>query len=350
MLGLSFTINTIILTKYMATKSILITGGAGLIGSHLCDLLVNDYSITCVDNFITGNKKNIEHLIEHPNFTFIEADASMPPSSYLSTETRDLSPITPSPQPETRYSYIFHLASPASPVGYQQNPIETYKVNAFGTHHLLEFAKETGARFLYASTSEVYGDPEVHPQPETYWGNVNPNGPRSCYDESKRFGEMACMTFCRKFNLDVRVVRIFNTYGPRNDPNDGRVVPSFIMNALQNKPIEVYGDGNQTRSFCYVTDLVEGIGKTMFADNQAGLVVNLGNPHEFRILEFANLVKQMTKSNSEIEYKPLPQDDPKQRQPDISKAKSILNWEPKISIEEGLKPTIEYFKDKVLNG
>ncbi|MGI5828345.1 MAG: UDP-glucuronic acid decarboxylase family protein [Patescibacteria group bacterium] len=318
----------------MANKSILITGGAGLIGSHLTENLIDEYQVTCVDNFTTGSKDNIKHLLDHPNYKFIEADASQPPSSYLT--------------PNTQYNFIFHLASPASPVGYQQNPIETYKVNAFGTHYLLEYARKIGARFLFASTSEIYGDPEVHPQPETYWGNVNPNGIRSCYDESKRFGEMVCMTFSRKHNTDIRIVRIFNTYGPRNDPNDGRVVPSFIMQALQNKAITVYGDGSQTRSFCYVSDLVEGIKKAMFTEGQSGLVVNLGNPHEFKIVDFANLIRQITNSTSEIEFKPLPDDDPKQRQPDITKAKTTLGWEPKVSIEEGLKPTVEYFK-KVLS-
>jgi len=315
-------------------ENILITGGAGLIGSHLIeDLLNDDFDITCVDNFITGQKKNIEPFLSNSKFHFIQADASQNPLNFLSNESN--------------FQYIFHLASPASPVGYTQHPIETYQVNSFGTHHLLEYARKQNARILFSSTSEVYGDPQIHPQPETYWGNVNPNGPRSCYDESKRFGEMACMTFHRQFNLDTRIIRIFNTYGPRNDPNDGRVVPNFIMQALKNEPLTIYGDGSQTRSFCYVKDLVEGIKKMMFTQNLDGEVINLGNPGEFTMLELAKIVIELTGSSSQIIYKGLPPDDPKQRRPDINKAKEKLNWEPTTPLRDGLIPTIAYFKQLI---
>lgn len=312
-------------------ENVLVTGGAGLIGSHLIEsLLAKDFNITCIDNFISGQKKNIAAFLDNPHFNFIEADASLDPHTYLVENTN--------------FSYIFHLASPASPVGYGQHPIETYRVNAFGTHYLLELARKQNARILFSSTSEVYGDPLIHPQTETYWGNVNPNGIRSCYDESKRFGEMACMTFHREFNLDTRIIRIFNTYGPRNDPNDGRVVPNFIMQALKNEPLTIYGDGSQTRSFCYVKDLVTGIEQMMFASNLSGEVINLGNPGEFTVLQLAQLVIELTHSSSAIIYKNLPPDDPKQRKPDISKAKNLLQWEPTTSLKEGLIPTIEYFR------
>jgi len=312
-------------------ENVLITGGAGLIGSHLIEsLLAKEFNITCIDNFISGQKKNIAAFLSNPHFNFIEADASLDPQTYLVENTY--------------FNYIFHLASPASPVGYGQHPIETYRVNAFGTHYLLELAHKQNARILFSSTSEVYGDPLIHPQAETYWGNVNPNGIRSCYDESKRFGEMACMTFHREFNLDTRIIRIFNTYGPRNDPNDGRVVPNFIMQALQNKPLTIYGDGSQTRSFCYVKDLVAGIEQMMFTPSLSGEVINLGNPGEFTVLQLAQLVIELTHSSSAIIYKNLPPDDPKQRKPDISKAKNLLQWEPTTSLKEGLMPTIEYFR------
>jgi len=319
------------MTLLNQASNIIITGGAGLIGSHLCESLLNQgHIITCIDNFITGRKQNIAHLFSNSNFTFIEADVSQPPTSYQ--------------LPAINYQLIFHLASPASPLGYSQNPIATYQVNAWGTHYMCELARQHNARILYSSTSEVYGDPLQHPQTEIYWGNVNPNGPRSCYDESKRFGEMVCMTFFRKFKLDTRIVRIFNTYGPRNDPQDGRVVPNFIMQALKNEPLTIYGDGKQTRSFCYVSDLVMGIEKMMFTENLTGEVINLGNPNEFTVLELAQMVIKLIGSKSEISYQDLPPDDPRQRKPDISKAKQLLNWEPTIALEEGLKPTIEYFK------
>ncbi|OGD63325.1 NAD-dependent dehydratase [Candidatus Beckwithbacteria bacterium RBG_13_42_9] len=311
--------------------NVLVTGGAGLIGSHLIDrLLEKGHQVTCVDNFITGRRENIAHLATSKNFSLIVADASLPLAKYQI--------------PNTKYDYIFHLASPASPKGYMDNPIATYKVNSFGTHYLLELAQKQSARFLYASTSEVYGDPKVHPQPESYWGNVNPNGPRSCYDESKRFGEMACKTFKRLYNLDVRIVRIFNTYGPRNDPQDGRVIPNFIIQALQNKPITVYGKGEQTRSFCYVSDLVDGLMKMMFSPNSKGELINLGNPEEYTVLELAKKIKELTHSSSEVIFGKQPEDDPNRRKPEISKAQKLLNWQPKISLEEGLRPTIAYFQ------
>ena len=320
----------------MKASNILITGGAGLVGSHLCDALIKEgYSITCIDNFITGRRENIVHLINNPKFNFLKADASQPPETYLANS--NLQAII--------YNYIFHLASPASPKGYMDHPITTYKVNSFGTHHLLKFARKHKARFLFASTSEVYGDPEIHPQPETYWGNVNPNGVRACYDESKRFGEMACKTFARKFKLDVRIVRIFNTYGPRNDPFDGRVIPNFINQALKKEPITVYGDGRQTRSFCYVSDLVKGIMIFMFKNDLKGEVINLGSPEEFKVLTLAQKVKKLTKSSSKITFTQKPEDDPSRRKPDISKAKKLLNWEPETNLDKGLLPTIAYFKE-----
>lgn len=317
------------------SQNILVTGGAGLIGSHLCEkLLKENYKVYCVDNFITGQRKNLDELYLNPNFIFIEADVIGRPEGYLLDNFK--------------FDYIFHLASPASPVGYQKNPIATYLVNSLGTHNLLELAKNMNSRFLFTSTSEVYGDPLVHPQVESYWGNVNPNGPRSCYDESKRFGEMVCKTFEREFSLDVRIVRIFNTYGPKNDPHDGRVVPNLITQALKNEAMTVYGDGSQTRSFCYVTDLVEGIYSMMFSDSGKNEVINLGNPDEYKIIDMANIIKELTQSSSEIIFKDLPTDDPKHRCPDITKAKKILNWEPKFNFREGLIPTIEYFRQNLI--
>ena len=317
-------------------KSILVTGGAGLIGSHLIDrLLEKGYYVTCVDNFITGRRENLAHLASHENFNLINADISLPSTDYR--------------LPIIDYQYIFHLASPASPQNYLKNPIATYKGNSFGTHYLLEFAKQQKARFLYASTSEIYGDPKIHPQPETYWGNVNPNGTRACYDESKRFGEMACKVFERKHGLDVRIARIFNTYGPRNDPADGRVIPNFITQALGHQPITIYGDGQQTRSFCYVDDLVEGLLKFMFKSKLKGKVINLGNPEEFKVLELAEKIKKMTQSKSKIIFTTKPEDDPNRRKPDITKAKKLLDWQPKISFEQGLPPTIDYFKKVLKN-
>ena len=306
-------------------KTVLITGGAGFIGSHLCDFLLNkNFKIICVDNLITGNKKNIEHLSNNQNFKFINQDIS---KHIAINENLD---------------YILHLASPASPVDYQKIPIQTLKVGSLGTHNTLGLALAKKAKYLLASTSEVYGDPLVNPQPETYWGNVNPIGVRGCYDEAKRFAEALTMAYHRIHNVDIRIARIFNTYGPRMRRDDGRVVPNFITQALSNKPLTIYGTGKQTRSFCYISDLIEGIYKLMMSNFNEP--VNLGNPEEHTILEFAEKIKKITQNKSEIVFKDLPIDDPKVRCPDISRAKKILNWEPKFTLDEGLKETIEFFK------
>lgn len=313
-------------------QTALVAGGAGFIGSHLCESLLKDnFKVICVDNLITSDEKNIEHLLSNPNFQFLENDVTKPLEI------------------DGEINYIFHLASPASPNkksprSYINFPIETLLANSQGTYELLLLAKKKGSRFLFTSTSEVYGNPEVSPQPETYFGNVNPNGIRSVYDESKRFGEAATMAFVRKFDLDARIIRIFNTYGPNMQSDDGRVISNFIMQAIHNEPITVYGDGKQTRSFCYVDDMVLGIKAAMFKDNTKGQVFNLGNPDERTILEMANLVKDMTGSNLEITFEEYPEDDPKRRKPDISRAKNVLGWEPKVPIEEGIKKTVEYFK------
>ncbi len=305
-------------------KSI-VTGGAGFLGSHLCDyLLEKGHEVICVDNLITGTTKNIEH-INSDRFTYIRHDVTKP--IYFGD----------------KIDYIFHLASPASPIDYLELPIQTLKVGALGTYNLLGLAKEQGARFLLASTSEVYGDPLVNPQPETYWGNVNPIGPRGVYDEAKRYGEAITMAYHRYHGIDTRIVRIFNTYGPRMRVNDGRVVPNFIMQALSGEDITVYGDGSQTRSFCYVSDLIEGIYRLMMSDFTDP--VNIGNPAEMSVLEFAKVIIEITGSKSKIVYENLPVDDPKVRRPDISKAKELLGWEPKVELREGLSKTIEYFND-----
>ncbi len=306
-------------------KKILVTGGAGFIGSHLIDRLIErgDHVI-CVDNFFTGQKKNIEHLMDNPNFELIEHDIVKPLENIKVDE-------------------IYNLACPASPIHYQENPIKTVKTSTIGVINMLGLAKHTGARFLQASTSEVYGDPEVHPQPETYQGNVNPLGPRACYDEGKRVAETLCMEYHREHNLDIRIVRIFNTYGPRMHPNDGRVVSNFIVQALRGNPITIYGTGEQTRSFCYVDDLVDGLIKMMDQEQEIG-PINLGNPNEMTMKQLAEAVLKTTSSESEIIQKELPADDPQRRQPDISLAKKILHWEPKVSLEEGLEKTTEYFQ------
>lgn len=311
----------------------IVTGGAGFIGSHLCERLLEEgHEVICIDNLITGKLKNIKHLTKKSKFSFIRHDAS----KYFETNE----PI----------DCIFHLASPASPDKYQENPIDTISANAFGTHNFLVLAKRCGAKFLLASTSEIYGDPQVHPQPETYYGHVNPIGIRSCYDESKRVAEALVMAFIRAHNIDARIVRIFNTYGPKMSSSDGRVIPNFIMQALTGQQMTVYGDGKQTRSFCYISDLIEGICKAIFLEKTKGEVINLGNPCEFTILELANIIKQITNSNSEIVFsKPLPQDDPIKRKPDITKAKSLLDWEPKINLHEGLQGTINFFKQGLNN-
>jgi len=305
-------------------KSI-VTGGAGFLGSHLCDyLLEKGHEVICVDNLITGTTKNIEHL-NSDRFTYIRHDVTKP--IYFGD----------------KIDYIFHLASPASPIDYLELPIQTLKVGALGTYNLLGLAKEQGARFLIASTSEVYGDPLVNPQHETYWGNVNPIGPRGVYDEAKRYAEAITMAYHRYHGIDTRIVRIFNTYGPRMRVNDGRVVPNFIMQALSGEDITVYGDGSQTRSFCYVSDLIEGIYRLMMSDFTDP--VNIGNPAEMSVLEFAKVIIEITGSKSKIVYENLPVDDPKVRRPDISKAKELLGWEPKVELREGLSKTIEYFND-----
>lgn len=315
-------------------RRILVTGGAGFIGSHLCERLVEDGNqVVAVDNFLTGSKRNVQHLIDKKNFSLVEADVSQPINKYL--------------EKKLRFDEIFHLASPASPRGYQDNPIPTYMVNAFGTHFLAEYASQVGAKFMFASTSEVYGDPLEHPQKEEYWGNVHIRGLRSCYDVSKRFGEMVQTVWEREKGLDIRTIRIFNTYGPRMDPKDGRVFPNFITQALKNKPITVYGNGSQTRSFCYVTDLVRGLMMLMQNDKARGKAFNIGNPLEHSILEMAEMIKKLTDSDSEIVFEDLPQDDPSRRKPDISRAKDVLGWEPEVGLEEGLKKTIEYFRGVV---
>jgi len=306
-------------------KTILVTGGAGFLGSHLCDRLIErGDNVICVDNFFTGQRKNIEHLLNHPRFELMRHDITQP----LTVEV----------------DQIYNLACPASPIHYQFNPIKTIKTSTVGMVNMLGLAKRVNARILQASTSEVYGDPEVHPQPESYWGNVNPIGERSCYDEGKRVAETLCMDYHRQNKVDVRIVRIFNTYGPRMHPKDGRVVSNFIVQALKDEPISLYGDGSQTRSFCYVDDLLEALMRMMDQDDNIG-PVNIGNPNEFTIKELAEKVVELTKSKSKVEYKELPADDPKQRQPDISLAKKLLKWQPKTELAEGLEKTIAYFRE-----
>lgn len=302
---------------------ILVTGGAGFIGSHLCEhLLEQGNEVICVDNFFTGSKRNVAHLMDNFRFELVRHDIVQP---YFA-----------------EVDQVYNLACPASPVHYQYNPIKTIKCSTNGVINLLGLAKRCHARFLQASTSEIYGDPEVHPQKEEYWGNVNPIGIRSCYDEGKRVAETLCMDYHRENRLDVRIVRIFNTYGPRMQPDDGRVVSNFILQALKNEPLTVYGEGNQTRSFQYVDDLVDGVVRLMNHDSFTG-PVNIGNPGEFTILELAEKVIDLTGSQSKILHKPLPQDDPKRRRPDISLAKEKLDWEPHVQLEEGLRATIQYF-------
>jgi len=307
-------------------RRILVTGGAGFLGSHLCDRLTREgHDVLCLDNFFTGTKKNIRHLIGLPNFEFIRHDLVHP--IFLEVDE------------------IYNLACPASPIHYQYNPVKTVKTSVMGAIHMLGLAKRVHARILQASTSEVYGNPTIHPQPETYWGNVNTIGPRSCYDEGKRCAETLFFDYHRQNRVNIRVVRIFNTYGPRMDPNDGRVVSNFIVQALTGEDITVYGDGSQTRSFCYVDDLIEGLIRMMNAPDDFVGPVNLGNPSEFSMLELAEEIIQLTGSRSQIVFKPLPQDDPLQRRPDISLAKKRLEWEPRIKLEEGLEKTIAYFKN-----
>ncbi len=305
-----------------------VTGAAGFLGSHLTDLLLSrGHKVIGLDNFVTGSADNIAHLGGHKNFKFIQQDV---------TEFIFL---------EGAVDYVWHIASPASPIDYLQIPIQTMKVGSLGTHKALGLAKNKGARFLVASTSEIYGDPHVHPQTEEYWGNVSTIGPRGCYDEAKRFAEALTMAYHREHKVETRIVRIFNTYGPRMRINDGRVVPAFVSQALTNKPITIFGKGTQTRSFCYYADLIEGIYRLMMSDYD--LPVNIGNPVEMTMLEFAEQIIKATKSKSKIVFKPLPQDDPKQRKPDITKAKKLLKWEPQVKLADGLKDTIKYFRTKV---
>jgi len=323
-------------------KSILITGGAGFIGSHLCDKFINlKYKVICIDNLLTGKKENIQHLLTNPNFIFIQADVSNPSIVKKVVNIIKLKSLN--------ISHLLHFASPAgpnpnSPKSYLKYPIKTYLVNSIGTHYLLELIKKIKAEFLFASTSEIYGNPLQHPQKETYFGNVNTIGPRSCYDESKRFGEMATITFGKKFKLKTKIVRIFNTYGPRMNPDDGRVIPQFILQAIKNQSITIYGNGQQTRSFCYIDDLIESI--VLIANKaQTYQVFNIGNNQEIKIIDLAKKIKNLTNSKSKFIYNSLPIDDPEKRQPDLSKIQTKFGWKPKISLDQGLIPTISYFKE-----
>lgn len=306
-------------------RRILVTGGAGFLGSHLCDRLISaGHEVMCLDNFYTGSKRNVAHLLSIPQFELIRHDVTFP--LYIEVDE------------------IYNLACPASPVHYQHNPTQTIKTSVYGAINMLGLAKRTGAKILQASTSEVYGDPHVHPQPESYWGNVNPIGPRSCYDEGKRCAETLFSDYHQQYGLEIKIARIFNTYGPRMHPNDGRVVSNFVVQALNDDPITIYGDGNQTRSFCYVDDLITGLIRLMESDGDTTGPINLGNPAEFSMQELANLVINLTKSKSDITNNPLPIDDPKQRQPDISLAIKKLKWQPQIELIEGLSKTVEYFQ------
>ncbi|MFP4058945.1 MAG: UDP-glucuronic acid decarboxylase family protein [Bacteroidota bacterium] len=311
-------------------KRILITGGAGFIGSHLCEKLLNqDNEVLCLDNYFTGAKQNIVHLLKHPYFELVRHDVTTP--YYAEVDE------------------IYNLACPASPIHYQYNPIKTIKTSVMGAINMLGLAKRVKAKILQASTSEVYGDPRVHPQPESYWGNVNPIGKRSCYDEGKRCAETLFMDYYNQNKVRIKIARIFNTYGPRMDPNDGRVVSNFIVQALNGENITIYGDGSQTRSFQYIDDLVEGLIKLMETGDEVTGPINIGNPGEFTILELAKQIIALTATTSKIVHEPLPDDDPTQRKPDISLAKEILNWEPDIQLEKGLTETINYFKNKLNN-
>jgi UDP-glucuronate decarboxylase len=313
------------LERSYAGKRILVTGGAGFIGSHLCErLLADGAEVICVDNYFTGSRRNIAHLLSNPLFEAMRHDVTFP--LYVEVDA------------------IFNLACPASPVHYQRDPVQTTKTSVHGAINMLGLAKRLGIRILQASTSEIYGDPLVHPQPEDYWGNVNPIGIRSCYDEGKRCAETLFFDYWRQHRLPIKVARIFNTYGPRMQPHDGRVVSSFIVQALRGDPITVFGDGGQSRSFCYVDDLVEAISRLMLTDDVCTGPINLGNNSEFTILELAERVISYTNSRSKLVFKPLPLDDPRQRKPDLSKAKTLLDWEPKIALADGLKETVAYFK------
>lgn len=324
---------------WLSGKSILITGVAGFIGSHLADLLLaHQANVIGIDNFVTGQRDNLSHSLAYSNFTFIEEDCIKEPSAYVPTDIH--------------LDAVLHFASPASPPRYQAHPIETYQVNAFATHLLLSYLERhnPSARFLFASTSEVYGNPSVHPQPESYWGNVNPNGIRSCYDESKRMGETICGVFHRDKNIDTRIVRIFNTYGPRMDAIDGRIIPNFVNQALDKKNLSIYGNGMQTRSFCHVSDLIEGIVSFLVHPDLRGETINLGNDEEHTAIDIATLIWQKVHPDESptFSYHPLPEDDPIRRKPDLSKAKSLLDWRPRIMFNEGIVSVIEYFSEKKL--
>jgi nucleoside-diphosphate-sugar epimerase len=319
---------------------ILITGAAGFIGSHLVDKFLNEgYEVVGVDNYLTGNPQNLSHLETNHSFNFIEADVSL---------KKEIEKIELFAQEQNiKFDAVLHFACPASPVDYLKFPLETMKVDSYGTFNTLEMAHKMNAIYVMASTSEVYGDPEIHPQVESYWGNVNPNGPRSVYDEAKRFSEAAVMAYNRKFGLDSRILRIFNTYGPRMKINDGRVVPNFIYQVIKGEDITVYGDGSQSRSFCYVDDLVEGIFRFSTFPGLSGEIMNLGNPEEYKIIDFAQIILEKMNGNSKISFKPLPADDPRQRRPDVSKAYKLINWEAKTSLDSGLERTIKFFKNVV---
>ncbi|TMB65633.1 MAG: SDR family oxidoreductase [Chloroflexi bacterium] len=308
----------------------LVAGGAGFIGSHLCQRLIDEgRTVICVDNFLTGRRANVKHLLSSPRFELLDMDLI-------------------EGVPDIDVERIYHLASPASPPGYARLPIDTMRVNSEGTRHLLELAVKTGSRFLYASTSEVYGDPLEHPQRESYRGNVSSTGPRSMYDEAKRFGEAMTIVYCHSHSVDVRIARIFNTYGPQSDPNDGRLVPNFVVQALTGRPITVYGDGKQTRSLCFVSDLVDGLVRLMQSEAAAGEVVNLGNPAERTVLEYAEIIRWSAGSNSEIVFGAYAVgDDPQRRCPDVTKARDLLGWEPVVSLQHGLLQTIEYFRSEI---
>jgi dTDP-glucose 4,6-dehydratase len=312
----------------MNTPTSVVTGGAGFLGSHLCERLLNEgHNVICIDNLLTGNIDNMSHLMNNPKFCFIKGDVT----NYIYVSL----PV----------DYVFHFASPASPIDYLKFPIQTLKVGSLGTHKALGFAKAKGARFLLASTSEVYGDPEIHPQPEEYWGNVNPVGPRGVYDEAKRFAEAMTLAYNRYHGVETRIVRIFNTYGERMRIEDGRAIPAFVSQALRGEDLTVFGDGSQTRSVCYVTDLIDGIYKLMMSDYS--MPVNIGNPDEITMLDLAKEILAITGSSSKISFQPLPQDDPKVRQPNISKAQSILGWQPTIDRKTGLEKTIRYFQREI---
>jgi UDP-glucuronate decarboxylase len=313
-------------------RQTLVTGGAGFLGSHLCErLLAQGHRVTCVDNFSTGTRRNVEHLLGDPRFTLMRHDVSLP--LQLDREEVDR---------------IYNLACPASPVHYQRDPVQTTKTSVFGALHMLDLAQRTSARVLQASTSEVYGDPEVHPQPESYWGRVNPIGIRSCYDEGKRCAESLFFDYHRHRGVEIRLARIFNTYGPRMDPGDGRVVPNFILQALRGHAITIYGNGLQTRSFCFVGDLVEGLCTFMESDSAGPGPVNLGNPEEFTVLDLARRIIEITGSSSKLSFEPLPSDDPRQRRPDVGIARQLLGWQPSVRLEEGLRRTVRYFEELLL--